>query len=429
MISSTTFGRAGSWIAGVLGRRQVAAGVAFAVASAAIVVAAVAADGTPATNVRLDDGAVWVINNEAQRVGRLVIRINELDFAIASGAGGDVLQEGRSVVYSGLDGGVARLDVATGQPSGRNEIPLTDYQIKGGVGALFDRETGNLWVGSGASIVGQEYPEEPDAVLPSGSFVVVTAASSNRVDGFGRPRGGLFVVERSGWYEVELDDRFKPVRAEDSGEETNDSDSTSTTSTTVVDAEGGKIEDPPPPPIKEPNVQPLGVDFDEVQSVSSVGDTLVLLLTDGRVTTPGGDLVVIPGDDAVLQQPGDTADTALVASSDGLFALDLNSSALEQLSSSSGSPSAPVRVGPCIFGAWSSDEPTSFKSCSGSVLRDDAPIPNAAPNVELVYRVNQRNVALNSPGDGGVWADHEGDLAYVGNWADVDRVEGQRGAE
>ena len=212
VIGSGAFGKVASWTTGVFGRRQVATGVAFALASTAIVVAAVASDGTPATNVTLDDGAVWVTNNKAQRVGRLVIRINELDFAVASGSGGDVVQEGRSVIYTGLDGGVSRLDVVTGQPSGRNEVPLVDYQIKGGVGVVFDRPTGNLWVGSGSAIVAQEYPDEPDAILAEDSFVIVTEASADRVDGRDQPRGAVFVVERSGWYEIELDDAFKPVR-------------------------------------------------------------------------------------------------------------------------------------------------------------------------------------------------------------------------
>ncbi|MEA3502780.1 MAG: hypothetical protein U9R47_08400, partial [Actinomycetota bacterium] len=342
MIGSGVFGKVSSWAAGMFGRRQVATGVAFALASTAIVVAAVAADGTPATNVSLDDGAVWVTNNQAQRVGRLVISINELDFAVASGAGGDVVQEGRSVIYTGLDGGVSRLDVVTGQPSGRNEVPLVDYQIKGGVGVVFDRPTGNLWVGSGPAIVAQEYPDEPDAILAEDSFVIVTDASPERVDGLGHPRGGVFVVDQSGWYEIELDDRFKPVRAAEDDEADIDSDDTTTSTSAPAPEVDEEIEDPPPPPIKEPEIQPLGVPFDEVVAVTSIGDDLVLLLTDGRVATPEGDPVAVPGDGATLQQPGAAADSALVASTGGLFSLNLESGEIDRMSAASGVPSSPV---------------------------------------------------------------------------------------
>ncbi len=159
----------GSRFARGIGRRQVTTGLAFALTTSVLVVAAVSADGSSATSVNLDDGAVWVTNNQTQRVGRLVIRIDQLDLAIASGAAGDVLQEGRNVVYSSPQGGVARIDVVTGTPSGRNEIPIAQYQLNGGIGLVLDEATGALWVGSGDSLVGSEYPEEPDALVEEGS--------------------------------------------------------------------------------------------------------------------------------------------------------------------------------------------------------------------------------------------------------------------
>ena len=414
--------RIGSRVAGVVGRRQVAAGLAFAVATTAMVVAAVASDGTPATNVNLDDGAVWVTNNQTQRVGRLVIRINQLDLAIASGSGGDVIQDGRSVFFTGLNGGVSRLDVVTGQPSGRNEIPIADYQVRGGVGLVLDHESGNLWVGSGQSIVAAEYPDDPDAIVEPNSIAVVTETSADNVDSNGRPRARVLVVDRSGWYEMALDDTFKPVREPE--EEVPEGEETTTTTVATIDttADGESIEEPPPPPILTPEVQSLGVPFDEVIAATAVGDTLVLLLSEGRVSVAGSEPVDVPGEEVVLQQPGPSADSALVASTEGLFTVSLGNGELEKVASADATPSAPVMVGSCTFGAWSGETPTSFKSCAGAVLRDGASIPNAAPNVELVFRVNQRNVALNSPGDGGVWADHEGDLAFVGNWADVDET-------
>src|SRR6056297_2507218 len=108
-------------------RRTIGTAVAATLLSTAVVVAAVQADGSTATNVRLDDGAVWVTNQRDGLVGRLNVRIEELDFAVASPRGADVLQETRptgqaqperTVLFTSQDGGVRRVDVITAQQTG-----------------------------------------------------------------------------------------------------------------------------------------------------------------------------------------------------------------------------------------------------------------------------------------------------------------------
>ncbi len=149
-------------------RRTIAAAVGATLLSTAVVVAAVQADGSTATNVRLDDGAVWVTNQRDGLVGRLNVRIEELDFAVVSSPAADVLQETRptgdaqperTVLFSGPNGGVRRVDVVTAQQTGENEIPIVDYRIGGGVGAVLDRDTGGLWIGSAQQVVAPDYPE------------------------------------------------------------------------------------------------------------------------------------------------------------------------------------------------------------------------------------------------------------------------------
>ncbi len=400
-------------LTGWFNRKSVGTGVAFSVLSTVMVFAAVNADGSSATNVHLDDGTVWVTNSAGQRVGRLNVAIDQIDFAVAASAGGDVIQEARTVLFSAGNGGVDRLDVLTGQPSGDNQIPIDSYQVMGGVGVVIVPDTGEIWVGRSDAIVAPDYPSEPDAILDVGSRVVVTEAVDDRLDLHGRPRGKVLIFGPSGWFELELDQALEPVRQP--------SDVGDTTPPVSVSLDAGENDDEPPPPIKTTQHQPLGVDWADINQVSAVGETPILLTVDGAILTPGSAPVNIPGDQPVVQQVGPAADEALVASTQGLFAYHLDDGGLRQIGTTAGGqPAAPVRVGVCVFGAWSGGEPVSLKACNGTVVRDMEPLANAVADAELIWRVNQRNVALNSPGDGGVWADHEGTLAYVGDWSDVE---------
>ena len=64
----------------VAGRsRSIANLTALSVASAAIFVAAATSDGYKATNVDLDDGAVWVTDESRNQIGRLVVAIDQVD--------------------------------------------------------------------------------------------------------------------------------------------------------------------------------------------------------------------------------------------------------------------------------------------------------------------------------------------------------------
>ena len=399
---------------------------ALSLMSTAIVVAAVQADGSTATNVRLDDGAVWVTNHEKGLVGRLNLEIDELDFGVRSANAAEVLQDTivgsqatpiRSVVFSASHGGIQTLDVMTGQPSGSNEIPIVNYRIGGGVAAAIDPETGRLWVGSAQQIVASDYPSEADALVEPGSHLVVTQAVLDDEGRVTKP-GAVIIVDGSGWYEVALDDRLEPVRPE-TDETAQTSSTTSTTTTTLAPLAEGTLPEPDPEPIAEPVVTPIGALLDDIADVSSVGVRPVVLTVDGELVLDDGTTVDVPGDQPRLQRPGPAFDNVLVGSSSGLYEVSLDDGTLTELTRSDGIASAPVRVGPCAYGAWSSDEPSWAKTCSATAT-DPAAIPDAAPGAELVFRVNGPNVAINSTGNGDVWADHEGTLAYVGNWSDVE---------
>lgn len=394
--------------------------------STAIVVAAVQSDGSTATNVRLDDGSVWVTDLDNGRIGRLNVRIKELDFSYGASSTGDILQETvataqrepeRTVLFVPEGGGVKRFDVLTNNVAGNdNEIPIADYRIGGGVAALLDRESGGLWVGSSQQVLAPEYPEEPDARVESGSRLVVTSAPPmDDAPDAARQYGRVIVIDDGGWYEVELDTALQPVRAQQPADETDGADE-ATTTTTLPD---GEFQAPDPEPLKAPIRTPLGVSTERIVEVSAVGSEPVVLLDDGTVVLADGTNVSVPGDGQRLQQVGADWSSVLVASDQGLYEIDLESAEVSQLVAADAAASAPVRIGSCVWGAWSGETPQRFRSCDGEAtgLRQ---IPGAEPDSNLVWRVNQTNIALNSTGNGDVWADHDGSLAYVGNWSDVE---------
>lgn len=404
--------------AAALNKRTVGTTAVVALLSTAVVVAAVRADGAKATNVQLDDGSVWVSNQAAGRIGRLNVRVDELDLALVAGTTPDVVQEGRNVFFTGDDGGVKRIDVVSGQAAGKNGVNLADYQVNGGVAVLFDPPSGKLWVGRSAAIVGADFPKKADAQIEPGSKVVVTAASNDRLDKSGTPRGKVLVADSSGWYELELDGDYRPLRP--LPPEPNATADTAVPTTTALASPAGTVADAPPEPIKAPVVSPLPIAIDETTTITAVGDRLVFLKPDGTVFSTDGKVARITGAAPKLQPPGPRSDTVLVSSGDGLYQVSIGSDAVTQLSKSTGIAAAPVRVGPCVYGAWSSEKPTWSKQCNGKVIVDAAEIRGAAANADLVFRVNQNNVALNAVGNGDLWADHDGTLAYVGNWADAE---------
>jgi hypothetical protein len=385
-------------------QRSVGTGAAVMLLATVVVVAAVNADGTKATNIQLDDAAVWVSNQATGQVGRLNTRADELDIAKSAGADADVVQWGRDVMHTSPDGGIVKLDVATGETTGSASAAFGDLQVNGGVATMFDATTGRLWVGPSTEMVGSEYPKRADAELPQGSRVVVTM-------GDGNSGGRVFVVGSSEWFELELNDAHKPVRDEVA---TTVSESTIASSGTPESEPGDAVA-----PIRAPHVKQLPREVGESTAITSVGNRLVFLTAEGELFSTSGDVARIPGESAVLQQPGPQNGRVLVASTAGLFEVSIGSDTVEKLTVATGLPAAPVRVANCVFGAWSGSEPTWFKACGGTVVTPVSPITKAPADARLVYRVNQRNVALNSTGDGGVWAEHEGELAFVGHWEEA----------
>lgn len=317
-----------------------------ATSTATVLPTTVVAATAPETTITfLEDGQVWVYNRSQNRVGLFDIGAGRLTWA--------------SRPLAELFGSL-------------------DYQVNGGMAALYEKDTRKLWVGPANELVRAWFPERPDQVLASGSRVVITAT------------GKVIVVNADGWYELSLD----PSRRPDTG--------------------GGTSA----PPV---SAHPVPKQFNEdpgMTTVSAVGDKLVYLSSIGLLFTDGQQ-VQIAGVSPVLQLAGPDSDSVLVASSAGLFEVNLVSGVVTTLAEGfDGTPARPARVGSCVYGAWAGQEPQWLKACNDQNVLT-TPIPGAAGDT-LVLRFAGDRVALNEIATGAVWVEEDGAFSKASiEWAEV----------
>ncbi|MBE1874607.1 hypothetical protein, partial [Myceligenerans pegani] len=108
---------------------------------------------------------------------------------------------------------------------------------------------------------------------------------------------------------------------------------------------------------------------------------------------PGGDRIRIEGfGEAQLQQPSGGSGTVAVATPDSLISQPLDGSdALKQ--PASGSPAAPVQVGGCVYGAWSTTGDV-IRDCPGTDRDDRQTLEGLASGAVLQYRTNRGRIIL-----------------------------------
>ena len=391
----------------VAGRsRSIANLTALSVASAAIFVAAATSDGYKATNVDLDDGAVWVTDESRNQIGRLVVAIDQVDVVRTIGTHPDVLQDGRQVI-AGDDTGTRWIQVETAKDATRpSPAPLAAIRSGGGVMVVHDAESGKLWTGPSTGLLAPEFPRGAVGRVAAGSIVEVTAS------------GRLIVIDPAGpvWFEIDLDPSGRLVLPVDDTATTvaSENEAAPTTTVTVEGAEEEVTVLEPENRISIPRSIPDGV----VSTV--VGEQVVLLTPQGEVFALDGRTVSIPGSGWRLQQRSKAGGDVLVATDEALYEVDLDGEARVVAQGQPGAAAAPVVVASCIYGAWasSSDAAPSYVYACGDDEVTSSPVEGAIPGAPLEYRVNGLNLALNSLKDGPVWAVHDGELVDIGEWGE-----------
>lgn len=357
-------------------RAGIASGAALLVAASAVVAYAVTADGYKAHEADLNDGGVWVVNGQKGWSGRMNKPINQLDGVVPSQDGKarlDVVQDGAAVVTLNLDAArgqsvdTARLE---SQDGGAAAIPtLGDVGMGGGTLATVDAETGEVWA--------VRYDDQVGAPVMS------------TVD---RQADPLAKVGKEAALAVGQDGTVVATSA-DKG-----------TVTTIAPAGDA---------LAKPTTRDLPGDAGQVSAVTTVGDRVVTLDADaGVLRVLDGATVPVPAD-SELQQPGPSADAVLVGTADGLLSVDLDSGDVTTESTRTGTPAAPVRLGACVFGAWSGGQGFVTVKCGSQVVTDEDLGGDAT---SLAFRVNRGEIVLNDAVSGTVWDVQQEHPVKIDNW-------------
>lgn len=339
--------------------------VALALVASLLVVYAISARGDDSQRPRLHDSGIWVVNDRAGGVGRLDKSIGQMDAAFFAEKGDlDVVQQDAAVVaVDASRGSLSVIDPATIElvDGASAHVPAgTQVAMGGGTLAAVDPETGRLWATR----------FDPRTGRPS-------------VGGFGEKEQALATVGSDATVAVTEHGSIVSVSA------------AKDQITTLAASPGG---------FEKPATSALdGVD-DVLPdtAVTTVGEQPVLLSAKGELTVVGGPTITVDPA-SVLQQSGPAHDSVLLASPDGLSQVDLGSGKVSRIgnATASGTPSAPVRLGACAYGAWAAAQSSLLSSCGGAAPEID-PVP-VSSGADLTFRVNRGQVVLNDEAVGEVY--------------------------
>ena len=340
--------------------------VAAVIVPVALAAFALVYPGATVSQVDLNDGAVWVTNDSALKLGRYNAQVGELNSGlVAVQRGFDVVQDGGDVLL--VDGGaVGIVDPAAVIQTGTATVP-PGASVGLGSGVVSVTDSGRVWVRSMATLPSLDATTtEPDADLGVGGLAVT--ADSGRV------------------LAVAPDGTVRRLTLEETGVEASDAG--------TLDGTGA------------------------LDQLTAVGDTPVAM-SGTTLRTPEATVELAAyGTDLVLQQVGPADGAVLVASPLALLSVDLASGDVrEERSGGSGTPAAPVRLAGCGYAAWSSPTTNFLQSCpSGSTVSD---LEQVSSGDELMFRTNRDVLVLNNLQEGRIWSPTLDTGAREPNWDDI----------
>jgi hypothetical protein len=344
-----------------------------------LVASAFLAPGLRVADVRLQDGAIFGINQSAGLLGSVNTQIKDLSSAVSiADQSFSLLQEGRTVVVRGESSNqVQSFDPASGELGSPVSLPSSgDLVLNGGNIAVISHLNGSVWFGPAASMLQRDFNKEK-ALLDLGESALVTVTTSGQLI-------GLSLVDSQ-----------------------------------IVRYVNG---------VKSISSVPMQLDASVANvQLSAVGDKAVVLdRTKQLIWFEGADKPIdMPmGSRAQLAQPVPSLSLqggslgAVVATPTGI--VGVTRKALVSLSGAmpEGAVQAPVSANGCLYGVVGSKVSAS---CPGKspVLSD---IPNLSANATLALRVNGDNVILNDVRSGDIWLVTDG-MRRISDWSKVTPAE------
>jgi fibronectin type 3 domain-containing protein len=317
-------------------------------------------EGEATAEVELNDSGVWVTQTTSGKLGRFNYEARALDgVLLANTPSFDVEQDAQRVLLDKVaDSSASAVNPAQLALNGTMRFPAGAEVVAGGpTTAVYDRKTGRAWV------------------LPfdSASFDEKRLKPTVKAG-----RAGQLAVSNNGtvFLAVPADGKLYTVETSSHG---------------VAQS-------------VEESLLPLPADA--TVQVSAVGEEPVVLdQSSGNLVLPGGDtLKVEDGAQGMLQQPSDAADAVVVATTEGLVTQPLKGgdAARNDPQGAAGStPSAPVQLNGCTYGAWSSGQ--VVRDCAGTDDDFDEVLEGVDASTRLAYRVNRDVIVLNDVEGGLLW--------------------------
>ena len=350
--------------------------LAVLLVSAMLCVLAVVYRGVEVTQVSVDDGGIWVTNQDRKLLGHLNYDALMLDGTVSvKSASFDIGQEGGDVTL----GETVSRTVTPVRPTSFSlgqavTLPDNAVQVQGGsVLAVLDPNEGLLWAGSANEPATMSLLRE-DAVANDLSDGIVTVSNSGTVFAYSPGSSKLVTLTREGqaW-------RAKTTEIKD--------------------------------------FTPAGT-----PTITAVGDKPVVYdQTGNKLVLPGGkvrDLSEERVSGAVLQIPGDEAASVLLATGDQLVSVPLNGKAIERQEASAsgqkGTPAAPVFHRGCSYGAWAGSG-AFVRTCTDSTRNQAQTVPSLAEASSAVFRTNRTRIVLNDVSTGTLWLPDK-NMVVVSNW-------------
>ena len=353
--------------------------LAVLLVSAMLCVLAVVYRGVEVTQVSVDDGGIWVTNQDRKLLGHLNYDALMLDGTVSvKSASFDIGQEGGDVTLGETVGHTVTPVRPTSFSLGQSvTLPDNAVQVQGGsVLAVLDPNEGLLWAGSADEPAAMSLQRE-DAVANDLSDGIVTVSNSGTVFAYSPGSSKLVTLTREG----------QAWRAK----------------TTEIKG-----------------FTPAGT-----PTITAVGDKPVVYdQTGNKLVLPGGkvrDLSEEHVSGAVLQLPGDEADSVLLATSDELVSVPLNGKAIERQEASDsgqkGTPAAPVFHRGCSYGAWAGSG-AFVRTCTDSTRNQAQTVSSLAEASSAVFRTNRTRIVLNDVSTGTLWLPDK-NMVVVSNWDQI----------
>ena len=341
----------------------------------AIVVATVAivSTGFEAQRLDLNDGAVWVVNEDRQAVGRANLQVGVLDSVIpGEGSRLSVVQQGADVIVVDETNAIAELvDAARSEVIESIALPPDEPTVALASASVIVHSagTGETWVTPRLSF--ESFDPATVAAFQFGPGSAIAATD----------RLGLIAVS-PGLGEVY---RVAPDRA----------DRADTTW-----------------PIDLPQTAEVHVSIAQ-QRWAVLEVATRLLHTEAGVIDVSA--VIAPGAEPVLAAPSDSASSMLIAHRGGLISVSLDSGSITELvSDRQGAPAAPVEVDGCSFAAWT--DGVAWRRCGSSVQQ--LALDQVSADAELVLVERDDRVVLNDRTAGSSWA-VQADGRLIDNWDEL----------